>query len=619
MKRIKRIIQKFIIPSLLGLAIGGIFFLISNAGVFDNFRFRLTDRFFTNEWKSQDIVIIQIDPKTLRRFGKFQEWSRRGFAKALTQLAKANPKVVGIDTVFQDRSKGIAEIDLIQKKEEGLSAEELETYLIPPHPDDKALAEAIKLLPQSALIRFLDPKTDKAFESLQIINENSTLHGWNNAFPDADGIFRRVPLGFPHNNKTFTPSFSYAMAQTAKNIPSPENIPTDEQKQMFINFSAEDEPFEAFSFADLADGMIHEEKLRGKIIFIGPTDATFHDNHRTPVASGEKLMAGVKIQAAATHTLLTQNFLALQKTRDALITFLVAGLILGFLLGILPFWATGILCIISLPAIFFFGKFMWNHGTIIDVLSLLIVAIAAYFAVLLFRSATERRERKQVQELFGHYVSKELVKNLLQNPEAIKLGGERREITILFSDLQGSTALGEKLSPESLVLLMNIYFTAMTKAIMEEGGTLDKFEGDGIMALFGTPVMQKNHAERALFAALSMQKALVELNKTWSEQGVQVLNMRIGIHAGKAIVGNMGSPERVNYTAMGDAVNVAARLQEFNKELGTSLLFSAETRGALSQTFEKKLLPDFVIQPLGKKQIRGRTQTIELFTFAKFV
>ena len=199
----------------------------------------------------------------------------------------------------------------------------------------------------------------------------------------------------------------------------------------------------------------------------------------------------------------------------------------------------------------------------------LLALLTTYTALTVYNYVTEEKAKRMIKGIFQHYVSAKLVDELINNPSMLKLGGEKRVMTVFFSDIEGFTSISEQIPPEELVVLLNEYLTAMTDIILKYDGMVDKYEGDAIMAVWGAPVYFEDHAKKACFAALEMQKKLVELRKKWISEGKPEIHTRIGINTGEMIAGNMGSRVRMDYTVMGDAVNVASRLEGANKQYGT--------------------------------------------------
>ncbi|MBU1651727.1 adenylate/guanylate cyclase domain-containing protein, partial [bacterium] len=230
--------------------------------------------------------------------------------------------------------------------------------------------------------------------------------------------------------------------------------------------------------------------------------------------------------------------------------------------------------------------------------------ILAHTLVGIVYTIRERKEKKQVRSLFSHYVPKRIIAELAKNPASIKLGGERREVTILFADIEDFTAISEKIPPEEMVRLLNQYMTEMTRIIQQQGGIIDKYEGDAIMAEFGVPGHLENHAEHACRAALRMQNRLAELGQIWQESGYPELKTRIGINTGQVIVGNMGSATLFDYTVLGSEVNLCARLEKANKLYKTQILISESTFAAISDTFVTRVIGDI--------DLRGRTEAVRI-------
>jgi adenylate cyclase len=215
------------------------------------------------------------------------------------------------------------------------------------------------------------------------------------------------------------------------------------------------------------------------------------------------------------------------------------------------------------------------------------------------------RQARVLRRAFSHYLHPALVEQLARDPAQASLGGEEKILTVLFADIRGFTALAEELAPARLVALLNAYFAAMTEAILAEGGMLDKYVGDGLIAVFGAPVAQADHAARALRAALAMQARLARLNPRWRDEGYPEIRVGIGINTGRMVIGNVGSAARFDYTVLGDAVNLAARLEAENKILSTSVLISRATLEAAGAGFRTRAL--------GTVVVRGRQVSVEVF------
>jgi adenylate cyclase len=235
---------------------------------------------------------------------------------------------------------------------------------------------------------------------------------------------------------------------------------------------------------------------------------------------------------------------------------------------------------------------------------LLGVAVAL-FAGTAYRYFVEDAEKRKVSRLFGRYVSRDVYTQLMANPGLAELGGRRRDMTVLFSDIRGFTSVTEKGDPEELVAQLNDYFTEMVEIVFRHGGTVDKFVGDMVMALFGAPVDDRGHAEHAVAAAVDMVRKLGELNRKWASEGRTALDIGIGVSSGEMIAGNIGSSSIMSYTVIGDNVNLGSRLESLNKDYRTRIIISEATRARLEGNYP--------IRPLGGVVVKGKTRPVEIF------
>jgi adenylate cyclase len=251
-------------------------------------------------------------------------------------------------------------------------------------------------------------------------------------------------------------------------------------------------------------------------------------------------------------------------------------------------------------SVFWFGRGLWLPVTV-PMLALLM----AFVGDLAWKYFVEGREKRQVKKLFSRYVSKDVYEQLVANPSLAALGGARRHMTVLFSDIRGFTTLTEKGSPEDVVAQLNELFTRMVEVVLEHRGTVDKFVGDMIMALFGAPLDDADHAEHAVQTALAMIRALEDMNRQWATQGKPQLGIGIGVNTGDMVAGNIGSESIMSYTVIGDPVNLGARLESLNKDYGTRIIISESTRARLTGQYD--------VRPLGEVIVKGKSQPVAIF------
>ncbi len=347
----------------------------------------------------------------------------------------------------------------------------------------------------------------------------------------------------------------------------------------------------------------------GKVILIGASAEELHDTKNTPFYDyfpTPRKMAGVEVHAHALQTILDGAFI--YRSSPVLIfilNLLTAVLIFRLVAALKPLRGLimSLLLVVGTVAASFIIFAWWDYW--LDITPLLATSILAYPGTTLYQYFRIRRERASIQDMFAHYVPDKVVQELINNPQMLKLGGERRHLTVLFADLDGFTSITEKMEPEQLVLHLNEYMTAMTEIILQNGGIIDKYEGDLIMAEFGAPVSYNDHGVRACRAALQMQAQLAILRAQWESAGKPALTARIGINTGEMIIGNMGSREVFDYTVLGDAVNLCARLQDANKIYGTAILISQFTLTELPGAF--------VTRPLDDLRVRGRREAVRVY------
>jgi adenylate cyclase len=247
----------------------------------------------------------------------------------------------------------------------------------------------------------------------------------------------------------------------------------------------------------------------------------------------------------------------------------------------------------------------FDRGLWLPIAQPLVAVGTALFVGTAYRYFVEDAEKRKVSRLFGRYVSKDVYKQLLDNPALAELGGGRREMSVLFSDLRGFTTITEKGNPEELVRQLNEYFTKMVEIVFRNGGTVDKFVGDMVMALFSAPVDDVHHADAAVTTAVEMVRELGELNRRWATEQRTQLDIGIGVNSGDMIAGNIGSSAIMSYTVIGDNVNLGARLESLNKEYRTRIIISEATRSRLARTYD--------LRPLGAVVVKGKTKPVDIF------
>jgi adenylate cyclase len=395
-----------------------------------------------------------------------------------------------------------------------------------------------------------------------------------------------------------------------------------------VHFSRSD-PSIYVSAVDVLDGNVAPEKIKGKLVLVGTSAAALNDIKTTPV---DRAMPGVEIHAQVLESALTHKVLAQPYYGTALEFF--AAMILGLLvIAFAP--AFGPVTLVAVGALFatvLIGTswyFYTQHRLLIDFTYPLLSTTLIYLTLIFSSFVREQAQRRQIRSAFGQYLSPALVEQLAQSPERLVLGGEEREMTIMFSDVRGFTAISEsyKHDPQGLTALMNRFLTPLTNAILARKGFIDKYMGDAIMAFWNAPLDDKAHPRNACEAAIDMLEQVDELNKTREQEAQEgghafvPLNVGIGLNTGTCVVGNMGSDMKFNYSVLGDSVNLASRLEGQSKEYGFPIIAGSETALAVKDSFAILEL-DF-IRVKGKQEpeviyaIAGRQDTAQSDRFQR--
>ena len=643
---------------------------------------RVTDAMF--RWRGTmpttgQVVIIDIDEKSLRKVGQWP-WPRNTVAQMVRNIGTMEPKAVGLDIVFaeSDRTSPRNFLDELRhhlpgaitasqvaelKNRESLDHDISLGNAFSETPsvlgyvfqtmDDGLKTEAEKPFP-TALIR-MEPSHFK-YENLAlipayraIVNVESVAvgesEGFFNVFPDAAGTVRKVPLFMELDNVPY-PSLALEMlriglgeqlvtihvSQQVKTVKktilgvslADRFIPTDEIGQVAVNFRGPAYTFPYISAMDVLEGRRLEE-LHGKYVLIGTSAAGLLDLRATPFSN---IYPGVEVHANIIDNVLKGDPFSHDYFTELGLTYtiiILGGLFLTALLAYTSALAGGLGGILLIEAAVVGNYFLFfKQNELVGVVYPLATVILVFMIVTLFNYFYEGREKRFISKAFGHYVSPQIVAQLSANPEKLSLRGEQKELTVLFSDIRGFTTISESMDSQQLGQFMNEYLTAMSNIVMEHFGTVDKYIGDAVMAIWGAPLDDEAHAAHCVEAAFAMIRKLDELRPQWESRHLPFIDIGVGINSGLMSVGNFGSEQRFDYTVMGDNVNLASRLEGSNKTYGTNIIISEYTMNALGDGFfcrfldmvrvKGKALPVKIYEPIcaGKPDAETR-QTVEEF------
>lgn len=589
---------------LLSLAVGLLLLLAARAGFFSTLQAQSTDFLFKAKSgeTSTRVGIVAIDERTVRELagdGRVFNWPRSYYARVITALTQAGARVVALDILF----------DAPTNDDETLAKSIAAGNVVLPVAGDLPVAVS-----EGAPLSF-----DILASPLPSLSAAAASLGHANVHPDGDGTVRREQLVIASQGKEVP---SIALGAAARYLRRPESIEgppqggffsfagraipiADSRRGMVINYlgppyqDGRQSPFPVLSFVDVLQGRADLAAMKDRIVLIGLTAAGFADDYWVPSSVSRK-MSGVEVHANAIETILRPAFFRSAGGLEMGIVIIGFALISGFCayrLRILP--AVGIAAI--LVVMYLLGSFiLFDRGVLVNLVYPPLAPPLAFAAVAIYRVLFAEADQRVTRRLLSGYLSPSLMKEVLKDPEQLHLGGERRIMTVLFSDLRGFTTYSEAADPEILVRVLNEYLTEMSAVVFDRKGVIDKYMGDGIMTFWGAPMEQEDHARLACQAAIDMIERLHALNTRWEKEGVPPFKMGIGVNTGAMSVGNMGSRERFSYTAVGDAVNLTARMEGLNKLFGTSIVVSESTLQAAGEGFASRFLG--LIAVVGKQE-----------------
>ena len=623
--------------------------------------FQQPDHFFLDrafQWRgtrepSPELTIVAISQQDFERGAPRWPWPRSLMARLIDQISASGPSVIVIDILYTERTnteavftpEQFAEIQpflyqILSGKELVIQTRQGTQVIGPGTPAfdliasgaDSARAQDLELA--AAVRRAIDNGVEVVLAAQTVSGKG--VSGLAEPYPeladaannslglvgvrlDADGVLRRyIPYGRDKDGR-----FIYGLALQGvaklKGIELPArplangDVPIGEDSvvkvrdgRFLVNFSGPPGTHPALTAGDVLRGEgDFSEKINGKMVFIGVTDPSSEDLQPTPY-SGTNRMAGVEFHAAAADTILSGTYIGSTPGYQRVLLIVVLGLgaiALGRFTRPL-YGISGTVAMLAAVGGGWFGSFA-GLNYLLPISGPLATVLSGFVFALTDRVGVEQLEKQQARSMLSKYLSPDIVREVLKNPVDAQLGGRRTDLTVLFSDIRGFTTLSEKLAPEEVVELLNEYLTVMTEIIFRHGGTVDKFEGDAILVFFGAPQPQEDQGERAVRTALEMRERLSGLQESWMERTKDPLRIGVAIHSGEVMVGNIGSQQRMDYTIIGDTVNLASRLQDLTKELDASILISGSTQPMVQNMCR--------LRPLGSVQVRGRQQPVDIY------
>lgn len=509
------------------------------------------------------IGIIAIDDKSIAELGRYP-WTRTEYARLLEKLKAAQAKAVLFDAFFPERENLVS---------------------------DQKFAAATKKAGNVVLAVLFefdkDGQVKGVTRSLPEIERSALGVGHINLQPDEDGVNRRSPLLVEFEGKT-TPSLGMMAAMLALDekeyaadsfevVLGERHIPVGENYSMWVNFTGPPGGYPRFSFTDIVNGRIPAEQLKGKVLFIGATALGVYDMRVTPYHGNTP---GVEIHATIADNIISDRFVrqgGLEALLD-MVFIVVLGALAYFLTTRLRLYGAIPATTLLLAGYIWFANYMFEAGHWINIIYPTLSAILALLIGGSFRYLVLERSAREMRSMFSSYLSPKLVARLEKDPEAAKIGGDNKEVTVLFTDIKSFTTFSESHPPQEVVSRLNEYLGAMVQVIEKHDGTIDKFIGDAIMAYWGAPLSQPDHAKLAMSCLVAMAERMDELRAKWKSEEKEPFAIRCGLNSGEVVAGNVGmAGKKMEYTVIGDTVNLASRLEGTAKYYGITYLVGEAT------------------------------------------
>ena len=575
----------------------------------------------------KDIIIAAIDEKSIDMLGRWP-WDRDIMADVLKKLKGLGVRIIVFDIIFSEAEKN----DTLFSK----AMTDAGNVILPVFfefdsesdiPDEEFISDSsfVNVKNSDKFNQYNPIGAKKITTPVSELGKSAIALGYVNTFPDDDGILRWEPLVIEYNGYLY-PSITLQSAVKYLKIPNKmvileategirlgeTYIPTDRFGRTLINYYGTDQTFSYFSISDILDGNIKPEDFHDKIVLIGATAVGIYDLRVTPFTAA---MPGVEKHANVIASIIEKKFIKSAPKLINITILLLSGLLLSLLIVRFKAFGGSAITISFLFFISLLGYYLFaQKGIWINITYPILNIFFVFISVTIYNYVAEERYAKRIRAMFSSYVTEKIVNELIKNPDMAKLGGERREITVLFSDVMGFTSFSEKHAPEEVVAILNEYLGEMTDIVLRWDGTLDKFIGDAILTFWNAPMRQENHAELAIKCALNMVGRLKELQKKWQAEGKPILDCGIGINTGEVIVGNIGAErKKMDYTVIGDHVNLGSRVESLTRKYNTHILITEFTLSKIKDLLADETIWKTEVTGLEKVIVKGKERPVGIY------
>jgi adenylate cyclase len=615
-------LRKTLIISSISFALSLILCLSGVLTDFEYGAYDLFSRHLNPPNSSGDVIIVRIDQQSIDALSDQAitwPWPRQIYAPIFEYLSQADAVFFDVLTT-EPSSYGVEDDAILADALKKANNVYLPVFLSDArHDPDRAGREFLARisLPRNA------PRPSLSYRSavLPVPELRAACRGAGNVMikPDSDGVYRKVPLDFALGDFTIPSLITGYLAERGVVTMDSAGFSAAGKRvaladgMLLLRFPASEHPFPVISAADLLQSYLDLQEgrkpaidtalFRGKKVFIGLTAAGLYDLKPTAVSS---VSTGVLVHATAMDNLLHGNWMVPLSRFWPILFMLIAGIAAAwFILNHLSLAAN--LAFVCGAAALVAGvqAILFKNGIYLQIIPPFLALGTSSLLSTAYSYATEGKERRFVRRAFSQYMDETIVRHLLKNPELIRPGGRRRRVTVFFLDVAGFTPIAENLPAEETAEILHALLNACTEVIIRNHGVIDKYIGDCIMAFWGAPLETDNDEADACRAALGCLEALEEVNRGFREKGIAPIAIRIGIHSGEAVVGNLGSDRLFDYTVVGDTVNLAARLESANKLFGTRIMASADTR--------ERTADSFVARELGLVEVKGKSRPVKIY------